>query len=145
VLPSIEDGLPAPGLRFGEPRTMALLACLCCSQHLFAGLTNRTLRELIAGLIPGYNARQMTYDLRRLRRKRFIQRIPHTQRYELTSEGRRLAVFLTKTYTRIVNPSLAELDPTLPTDVAQRAPLAQAWRSFEHDLQDRINQAAIAA
>ena len=39
VLPSIEDGLPAPGLRFGEPRTMALLACLCCFQHLFAGLT----------------------------------------------------------------------------------------------------------
>ena len=65
VLPSIEDGLPAPGLRFGDPRTMALLACLCCFQHLFAGLTNRTLRELIAGLIPGYSARQMTYDLRR--------------------------------------------------------------------------------
>jgi hypothetical protein len=41
VLPSIEDGLAAPGLRFGEPRTMALLACLCCFQHLFAGLTNR--------------------------------------------------------------------------------------------------------
>jgi hypothetical protein len=69
VLPSIEDGLAAPGLRFGEPRTMALLACLCCFQHLFAGLTNRSLRELIARLIPGYSARQMTYDLRRLQRK----------------------------------------------------------------------------
>ena len=101
---------------------MALLACLCCFQHLFAGLTNRSLRELIAGLIPGYNARQMTYDLRRLRRKGFIQRIPRTQRYELTSEGRRLAVFLTKTYTRIVNPSLAELDPALPPDIANRTP-----------------------
>ena len=57
VLPSsTDDGLPAPGLRFGEPRTMALLACLCSYQHLFAGLTNRTLRELIAGLIPGYGA-----------------------------------------------------------------------------------------
>ena len=65
VSPSIEDGLPAPGLRFGEPRTMALLAGLCCFQHLFAGLTNRSLRDLIAGLIPGYSARQMTYDLRR--------------------------------------------------------------------------------
>jgi hypothetical protein len=55
VLPSTEDGLPAPGLRFGDPRTMALLACLCCFQHLFAGLTNRSPRELIAGLIPGYS------------------------------------------------------------------------------------------
>jgi len=145
VLPSIQDGLPAPGLRFGEPRTMALLACLCCFQHLFAGLTNRTLRELIAGLIPGYSARQMTYDLRRLRRKRFIQRIPRTQRYELTSEGRRLAVFLTKTYTRIVNPSLADLNPTLPSDIADRTPLAKAWRAFERAIDDRIDQAAIAA
>jgi hypothetical protein len=52
VLPSVEDGLPAPGLRFGEPRTMALLACLCCFQHLFAGLTNRSLRELDPALPP---------------------------------------------------------------------------------------------
>jgi hypothetical protein len=87
----------------------------------------------------------MTYDLRRLRRKRFIQRIPRTQRYELTSEGRRLAVFLTKTYTRIVNPSLAELDPSLPPDIANRTPLAQAWRAFEHALQARITDAAITA
>jgi len=41
------------GLRFGEPRAMALLARLCCYQHLLAGLTNRSLRELVAGLIPG--------------------------------------------------------------------------------------------
>ncbi|MGZ6639592.1 MAG: hypothetical protein ACXVII_43045 [Solirubrobacteraceae bacterium] len=81
VLPSTHDGLSAPGLRFGEPRTMALLACLCSYGHLFAGLTNRSLRELIAGLIPGYGPRQMTYDLRRLRRKGFIQRIPRSQRY----------------------------------------------------------------
>jgi hypothetical protein len=145
VLPSTHDGLPAPGLRFGEPRTMALLACLCCYQHLFAGLTNRSLRALIAGLIPGYSARQMTYDLRRLRRKGFIQRIPHSQRYQLTSEGRRLAVFLTKTYTRIVNPALAELDPALPTEIARLAPLATAWRAFERALEDKIKDAAIAA
>jgi hypothetical protein len=46
-------------------------------------------------------------------RKGFIQRVPRTQRYELTSEGYRLAVFFTETYTRIVNPTLADLDPTL--------------------------------
>ncbi len=145
VLPSNHDGLPAPGLRFGERRTMALLACLCCYQHLFAGLTNRSLRELINGIIPGYTARQMTYDLRRLRRKGFIQRIPRSHRYQLTSEGRRLAVFFTKTYTRIVNPSLAELDPALPDHIAARTPLAASWRAFEHALQDRITATAIKA
>ena len=87
----------------------------------------------------------MTYDLRRLRRKRFIQRIPRTHRCELTSEGHRLAVFLTKTYTRIVTPSLAELDPALPDEIAARAPIAKAWRAFEHAIQDRIKEAAIAA
>ena len=124
---------------------MVLLACLCSFQHLFVGLTNRSLRELIAGLIPGYTARQMTYDLRRLRRKGFIQRIPRTHRYQLTREGRRLAVFFTKTYTRIVNPSLAELDPTLPSEIAKRSPLADSYRAFERAIEDRIKQATIAA
>jgi hypothetical protein len=146
VLPSRSpDGLPAPGLRFGDPRTMVLLACLCSYQHLFAGLTNRSLRALIAGLIPGYGAPQMTYDLRRLRRKGFIQRIPRTQRYELTGEGRRLAVFFTKTYTRILNPSLAELDPALPAEIAARSPIASSWRAFERAIEAKIKQAAIAA
>ena len=66
--PSTTANLP-PGLRFGDPRVMALLACLCHCGHLFNGLTNRSLRELIAGLIDGHTARQATYDLRRVRRK----------------------------------------------------------------------------
>jgi hypothetical protein len=124
---------------------MALLACLCSFQHLIVGLTNRSLRAMIAGLIPGYGPRQMTYDLRRLRRKGFIQRIPRTQRYALTSDGRRLAVFFTKTYTRILNPSLAELDPVLPPQIAARSPLASRWRAFEHAIENKIRQAAFAA
>jgi hypothetical protein len=145
VLPSTHDGQKAPGLRFGDPRVMALLASLCAYTHLFNGLTNRSLRALVAGLIPGYSARQMTYDLRRLRRKGFLRRLPKSQRYELTDEGRRIAVFFTKTYTRIVNPSLAELDPHLPPEIARRTPLGRPWREFEHALDTRITDAAITA
>jgi hypothetical protein len=145
VSPSIEDGLPAPALRFGDPRVMMLLSSLCSYRHLFAGLTNKTLRELVAGLIPGYSARQMTYDLRRLRRKGLIRRVPKSQRYELTDHGRRIAVFFTKTYTRILNPSLAELDPALPDEIAQRSPLARAWRAFEQALDARIADANLTA
>ena len=122
VLPSNHNRLPAPGLRFGDPRTMALLACLCSFQHLFAGLTNRSLRELIAALIPSYGPRQKTYDLRRLRRKGIIQRIPRTQRYELTTDGRKLAVFLTKTYTRIRQPIPRRTRPDAPQ--RDRRPIA---------------------
>ena len=61
VSPSIHDGLKAPALRFGGQRVMTLLSCLCSYRHLFEGLTNRSLRELVAAAIPGYNARQMTY------------------------------------------------------------------------------------
>ncbi len=82
VLPSKEDGLPAPGLRFGEPRVLAVLSCLCAFAHLFEGLTNRSLRGLVPGLVPGYGSRQMTYNLRRLRRKGLIRRIPRSQRYD---------------------------------------------------------------
>ncbi|MCA1680358.1 MAG: hypothetical protein LC777_16095 [Actinobacteria bacterium] len=145
VSPSIKDGQPAPALRFGDPRVMALLSCLCAYTHLFAGLTNRSLRPLVAGLIPGYSAGQMTYDLRRLSRKGLIRRIPRSQRYQLTAEGRRLAVFFTKTYTRIVCPSLAELDPNLPESIARRTPLGKPWRDFERALDARIKEAAIAA
>ena len=63
MLPSKEDGQPAPGLRFGDPRVMALLSCLCSFGHLFEGLTNSSLRALVASLVPGYSSRQMTYDL----------------------------------------------------------------------------------
>ena len=87
----------------------------------------------------------MTYDLRRLLRKGLIRRIPRSLRYQLTAEGRRLAVFFTKTYTRIVCPSLAELDPHLPEPVARSTALGRPWREFERALDARIKEAAIAA
>lgn len=145
VLPSKEDGQKAPALRFGDRRVMALLSALCAYRHLLEGVTNRSLRPLVAGLLPGYSARQMTYDLRRLRRKGFIRRLPGSQRYELTADGRRLAVFFTKTYARIVCPSLAELDPKLPDTLARRTPLGRPWREFERALDARIADATITA
>ena len=51
----------------------------------------RELRETVAPLrgmsLDDYNAGQMTCDLRRLRLRGLIERIPHGQRYRLTAEG----------------------------------------------------------
>lgn len=46
VLPSSVDGQRAPGLRFGDPRVMALFSSLCQFCHLPDGFTNATLASL---------------------------------------------------------------------------------------------------
>jgi hypothetical protein len=144
VLPSRTDGgVTAPALRFGDPRVQALLSALCAFPHLLEGVTNRSLRALVVGLRPGYSSRQMSYDLRRLVRNGFLVRIVGSQRYELTPDGRRLAVFFAKTYTRVVTPSLAELDPSLPAEIVARSPLARAWRAYEQALDQRIADAVL--
>lgn len=108
-------------------------------------MSNRGLRSHVASYLPGYTPRQMTYDLRRLRRNGFLARIGGTNRYQLTSEGRSLAVFFAKTYARVIAPSLAELDPSLPAEIAARSALARGWRSFAHALEAKIADAALAA
>ena len=53
VLPSRDQHhRPAPALRFGDPRVQALLASLCAFQHLLDGVTNQSLRTLVAAPCP---------------------------------------------------------------------------------------------
>jgi hypothetical protein len=97
VLPSIHDGQRAPGLRFGDPRTMALLASIASFAHVIGGPTNKALRNQMAVLYqPDYNPAQATYDLRRLRLKGFIERVPATNTYRITNHGLRMATFFTQ-------------------------------------------------
>lgn len=120
ALPSLDEGHRTGALRFGDPRTMALLGALCITINAVAGFTNRSLRAQIAGLLAStYSASQMTYDLRRLRRKGLIQRVPRTNSYALTSDGVRVAVFYTKLQGRLLRPLLAADQPPLVPEVRQ--------------------------
>ena len=100
----------------------------------------------IATLLDGpYTTRQAIYDLRRLRRKQLIERIPHSNRYQLTPLGRRVCVLFTKAHARVLTPGLAWLDLALPEEIAQRSPLAQTWRQLDNTLNDFITHQMIAA
>lgn len=147
VLPSIDpDGLPAAGLRFGDPRVMALLATLAAFTHVVAGLTNPALRSMVADLLGRpYNCRQASYDLRRLRRKGLIERVPGRHLYQVTPHGRAVATLLTKVSARIVMPALSELEaPASPSRGSPR-PIVAAWRTWQHELDNYIAAANIAA
>lgn len=147
VLPSQKDGKHVPGLRFGDPRTMAILAALCLFLPTHNGFTNRMLRERIAFLLEpgphGYSHGQMTYDLRRLRLKGLVLRLPGKHRYVVTPLGRRVALFFSKTFARILRPGLARIDPDLPPDSSD--PLASAWRQVDRAVDLHIHEARLRA
>jgi hypothetical protein len=146
VLPSTHDGQRAPGLRFGEPRTMALLSCVASFDHVVAGLTNRALRQQMAELHdPSYGPRQATYDLRRLRLKGIVERVPGTHTYRVTALGRAVATFFTNLASRAMAPVLSEL--ARPTRPPRNAPskLVAAWDDYDRQLRQLTNELARAA
>ncbi|AQZ63185.1 unnamed protein product [[Actinomadura] parvosata subsp. kistnae] len=144
VLPSTHEGLRAPGLRFGDPRVMALLATLATFGHLIGGLTNAT---LVAAMQPQldhpYTRQQATYDLRRLRRKGLIERLPGHNRYRITPYGRQIACFFTKLSARVVVPTLTDLDQLSAPDRPAGRPLSRAWRYYERTLTELLTTAGL--
>jgi hypothetical protein len=143
VLPSrTPDGQPAPGLKFGQPRVMALLAALCLFGLAPAGITNGRLRPHVAQLLrvgdAAYTPRQMGYDLRRLARKGLIARVDGKLCYTLTPHGRHVALFLTKPYARVLRPGFQAFDPhvTSPAPPPLRTALAAVDAATERLLQE---------
>ncbi len=146
VLPSEVDGQHAPGLRFGDPRVMTALAGISLFLPTLDGFTNRMLRERLTALHDpderSYTSARMSYDLRRLRLKGLIRRLTGKNRYILTALGRRVALFFTKVYARILRPGLARIDPALPPD--QTDALRSAWRSLDNAVDQHICAAYLA-
>jgi hypothetical protein len=60
---------------------------------------------------------QMTYDLRRLRLAGLIRRIEHANRYVLTPDGIKFAVFYTKLHNRLLRPLMAADQPQAPPEI----------------------------
>jgi hypothetical protein len=140
-----DDGLYAPGLRFGDSRVAAVFSALVGFCYVARGFTNRDLVDRTRALLNApYTVRHATYDLRRLKRKELIARTPASNRYQLTLR-RRVAVLFTKAYGRVLAPGLTSLDPKLPEGVADRSNLARAWRHLERALEEHLAASLVAA
>jgi hypothetical protein len=144
--PTKENGQHAPALCFGDPRVMAMLGAMVVFAHLVVGFRNREFTTLVASLLGApYSHRQATYDLRRLRRKGLIERLPKSHRYLPTPFGRAVAVLFVKAHGRMLGPALALVDVALPDEISARSPLAIAWRHLDHAIDDFMDRQQIAA
>ena len=134
-----EDGRRAPALRFGDPRVQALAGALCTTMLAVTGITNKSLRALMTGLLDGigYTTNQASYDLARLRVNGLITRVPGKNRYRLTGDGLRFAIFYTKLHDRLLRPLLAADQPPAPP------PLRKALHTIDIHITERIDRARL--
>jgi len=143
--PLVVEGQRASALRFGEPRVQALLSVLVLFCLLPNGFTTHDLRPPLAALLgldpaqlsPG----RMSYELRRLRLHDLIERLPGTYRYRLTADGLRIALCFTRTYTRVLQPGLAQALPSPLPDSS----LGRCFNKLDCEIEHLIQQAHLAA
>ena len=132
-LPVEVEGQRASALRFGQARVMALLAAIAMFRFLPRGFSNADLRDKLAVLLcrpPGaITPGQMSYDLRRLRLHRLIEKIPRSHRYRITQEGMRTAVFLLRAHTHLLRPGMAASVDQAPPALT---PLRTAIERIDH-------------
>jgi hypothetical protein len=144
--PQVIDGQRVAALRFTDPRVQVVLGALVVFRLLPEGFRNRDLRALVAQLLgvppdtltPG----SLTYQLRRLRLRGLIARLPGTHRYHVTPTGLRTALFFTRTYTRVLRPGLAQILPRAP---APSSPLRRAFDVLEQAMDAWCADAKLAA
>jgi hypothetical protein len=137
--PTVTDGgRKAPALRFGDLRVQALAGAIAAMLFTVTGITNRSLRALMTGLLHRpYSMNQASYDLSRLARNGLIARVPDRNRYTLTPDGLLFATFYTKVYDHILRPLMAPGRPSAPPE------LTAALDTLDQLVTDHITKARV--
>jgi hypothetical protein len=86
-------------------------------------------------------AGRMTYDLRRLRLHQIIERVPHTNRYQVTPFGLQVAMFFTRTYSRLLRTGLSQICDPVPINT----PLRRHFDRLEQAITDLVGELGLAA
>ena len=84
-----------------------------------------------------YSRAQASYDLRRLRLKGLLDRLPHTNTYTITPDGARFALFYTKVHDKILTPLMSADHPPAPDE------LRQALATIDHHIDERLARARL--
>jgi len=136
----------ASGLRFADARVHSLWHAIILFRQLAEGFRAADLRHHLAALSgrdpDAISQGAITYQLRRLRLHRLIERLPNSLRYRVTEFGFRVALFFTRLYNRVLRPGLAAALPQLR---AVDTPLKRAFDKIDTQAKAWIDQAQLAA
>jgi hypothetical protein len=152
VLPS---GKRIPGLKLDHPRQLALMHALVRFAHLAAGNTFTTAElypEVLAALRMSsarYTLASLRYDLRKLRAKDLLEKLPQSRRYRLCPKGYSICLVFLKLFERIYSPLTAGLlqpyrpDCKLPDH--KRIQLDRLYQKITDDLNELLYAVGLKA
>jgi hypothetical protein len=109
------NGKRIPGLKIDHPRQLALMHSLVRFSHVAAADTFTTTEVHIEaaealGVVPEkYSLSTVRYELSKLRAKGLVEKIPHSRRYRLLSNGYRICPLFLKLFDKIYAPLTAGL------------------------------------
>jgi hypothetical protein len=109
------NGKRIPGLKIDHPRQLALMHSLVRFSHVAAADTFTTTEVHIEaaealGVVPEkYSLSTVRYELSKLRAKGLVEKIPHSRRYRLLSNGYRICLLFLKLFDKIYAPLTAGL------------------------------------
>jgi hypothetical protein len=99
------------GLDVNRPRMRAVMEGVIGLSVNPRGFTASELagrvKEIVGNSVPDYQARQASYDLKKLRGKDLVQRIKHSRFYEASPEGLRAMAGFVVLREKVLNPLLA--------------------------------------
>ncbi|MGI8743645.1 MAG: hypothetical protein ACR2NN_13945 [Bryobacteraceae bacterium] len=145
----LANGKRIPGLKLDHPRLLAVMHAVVRFAHIAAGNSFSTAEiypyavDALGCPVEKYKLGSLRYDLSKLRAKKLVEKLPHSRRYRLTTEGYSICLVFLKLFERIYAPLIAGLlspfsgDQNLKPE--KRCQLDRLYQKVSDDLDKLIN------
>jgi len=149
-LPSKVGQTRVGGIDVNRPRIRAVMGgVIALSTHprgfSASDLAGRV-KEILGDSVPDYQARQASYDLKKLRGKDLVRRIKHSQRYETSPEGLRAMTGFVVLREKVLNPLLAgAIGGNLGRKPKNRSQIDIHYENIRNEMQNIFEIIGIAA
>jgi len=153
------DQLPTPsqvgktrvgGIDLNKPRTRAVLSAIlslaCCPDGFTAGQLAGRVRSTSAITDSTYDARRAAYDIKKLRGKDLLRKIPQSRRYSLPQQAVPTIAALVIIREKLLRPILAGIrKPTIGHKPRNCTPIDQHYENMRQDMLTLMQDLRIAA
>ena len=153
------DQLPTPsqvgktrvgGIDLNKPRTRAVLSAIlslaCCPDGFTAGQLAGRVRSTSGIADSTYDARRAAYDIKKLRGKDLLSKVPQSRRYSLPQQAVPTIAALVIIREKLLRPILAGIrKPTIGHKPRNCTPIDQHYENMRQDMLTLMQDLRIAA